>query len=305
MVRQDSLPQIRKPLAVSALVAAALFAAVSESRAENPLGVKPAYTARELTPIPNAQAIERRIWLPGIDDGYVPQGIVFLNGTLFVSTYRSMDRKQDRGPCRLYALDTNSGVVFGHLDLPASCGHAGGLTIGRPGRLIVSDARVIFEIELTRSEAQIGRVTRSVKLSDGVKGSFAASEEDGFWLGQYERTEIGRIHKFPWAALAKKELTRADAIEEVAAPLYSQGATFDGAGGFWVMRSGSMLGELVRLDRKTSAVVERFQMPVGAEGISFESGGALWTLSEAGSRRWNEWKAFYPLALRFDPKLLK
>jgi hypothetical protein len=305
MVRRNSSSRIRKPFALGALLAAVLLSAVSESRAETPLGAKPAYTARELTPIPNVQAIDRRIWLPGIDDGYVPQGIVFLDGTLFVSTYRSTDRKQDRGPCRLYALDASSGVVFGHLDLPASCGHAGGLAIGQPGRLIVSDTRVIFEIELARSETGIGHVTRSIRLGDGVKGSFAASENDGFWLGQYERSEIGRIHKFPWVVLSKKELTRADAIEEVMAPLYSQGMAFDGAGGFWVMRSGSVLGELVKIDRKTSAVVERFQMPVGAEGINFEPGGAMWTLSEAGSRRWSEWNAFYPLALRFDPKLLK
>ncbi|MBK8008744.1 MAG: hypothetical protein IPK23_10180 [Rhizobiales bacterium] len=71
------------------------------------------------------------------------------------------------------------------------------------------------------------------------------------------------------------------------------------------MRSGSTLGELVKLDRKSGAVLARFDMPIGGEGISFEPNGALWTLSEAGSQRWSHWKGFYPLAFRFDMNLLK
>ncbi len=109
---------------------------------------------------------------------------------------------------------------------------------------------------------------------------------------------------FPWAALKKKELTPADAVATIPAPVFSQGAAIGPAGELWVMRSGSAFGELVKLDRASGAIAARFEMPVGAEGISFEPGGALWTLSEAGSRRWSEWKAFYPLAFRFDVGLL-
>jgi hypothetical protein len=137
-----------------------------------------------------------------------------------------------------------------------------------------------------------------------VKGSFAASGDDGFWIGEYARTDAGRIHKFPWDALKKKQLTPADAVAVIPAPLFSQGAALGSAGELWVMRSGSAFGELVKLDRETGAIVARFEMPAGAEGISFEPSGALWTLSEAGSRRWSEWKAFYPLAFRFDVRLL-
>lgn len=292
--------------AVGALLAAALLSVSFESRAEAPLGAAPTFSARELTPVPNAQALQKRIWLPGIDEGYVPQGIIFFEGKLFVSSYRSTDRKQDRGPCRLYALDANTGVRLGQLDLPESCGHAGGLTVGQSGRLIVSDSRVIFEIQLTpQAGAQIGRVTRTIRLRGAVKGSFAATERDGFWLGQYERAEPARMFKFPWAALGKKELTEADTVATMNIPIFAQGAAFDSSGALWIMRSGSTLGELVKLDRKTGAALTRFDMPVGAEGISFAPDGALWTLSEAGSQRWSHWKAFYPLAFRFDMNLLK
>jgi hypothetical protein len=285
--------------------ATALFGAFG-SRAETPLGTPPLYSARQLTAVPNAQAIDRQIWLPGIDDGYVPQGIVFLDGKLFVSSYRSTDRNQDRGPCRLFALDAKSGAIVGYLDLPKTCGHAGGLAKGLAGRLLLTDTHVMFEIELgSGASAQIGRVVRSIRLGPGVKGSFAASGDDGFWLGEYARDGAGRIYRFPWQALKRKALTVEDAVEAIAAPAYSQGAAIGPARELWVMRSGSVFGELLKLDRGTGAVIGRFEMPAGAEGIAFEPGGALWTLSEAGSRRWSEWYAFYPLAFRFDPKLLK
>ena len=138
--------------------------------ADAPLGKKPAYTDRELSPFPNAQAITKRIWVPGLDDGYVPQGVTFQAGVLFISSYRSTDPKQDRGPCRVFAVDPETGIVLSQIDLPSQCGHA---------------------------------------------------------------------------------------------------------------------------------------MPIGIEDISFEPGGALWSLSEAGSRRWNAWSAFYPLALRIDVSLLR
>jgi hypothetical protein len=296
----------REKLAVLITGIALLLLPMSESHAQAPLGTAPTFSTRQLTAVPNAQAIQKQIWLPGIDDGYVPQGIVFFDNKLFVSSYRSTDPKQDRGPCRLFALDANKGAMLGHLDLPESCGHAGGLTATPSRRLIVSDSRVIFEIEPSFAGGkQIGRVTRSVRLRGAVKGSFTAAEADGFWLGQYERAEPARMFKFPWSALAKKELSESDAIAAISIPVFAQGAAFDTSGALWIMRSGSTLGELVKLDRKTGAVIMRFDMPVGAEGISFAPDGSLWTLSEAGSRRWSHWKGFYPLAFQFDMKLLK
>lgn len=292
-------------LAARFVPAAVVFLiASSPGYAEEPLGTKPPYAARELAPIPNAQALTRRIWLPGLQDGYVPQGLVYLDGKLFVSSYRSTDRQQDRGPCRLFAMDANNGTVLGHLDLPESCGHAGGLAIGQRGHLLVIDTRVLFEIELAKGQP-IGRVLRSVKIRAPVKGSFGAVEADGFWLGQYERKEPAQMHKFAWSALAKNELTEADAITTLSIPIFAQGAAFDAAGALWVTRSGSKFGELVKLDRKTGAVMARYEMPAGIEGISFEEGGALWALSEAGSQRWSNWPGFYPLALRFEMQRLK
>lgn len=292
--------------AVAILSVTAWLLPASGTRAEVPLGAPPAYTVRQATLVPNAQAITQRIWIPGIDDGFVPQGMLFLDGKLFISSYRSVDRDQNRGPCRLFALNANSGEVLGHLNLPNACGHAGGLAEGRFGHAIVADTRAIFEIELARGEGtMIGRVVRTVRLAGAVKGSFAASTADGLWLGGYERADGARLFKFSWSVLDKPQISDADAISAVPLPAFAQGAAFDPAGRLWIMRSGSEFGELVRIDQASGAVEARFKMPAGAEGISFETDGMLWTLSEAGSRRWNNWSAFYPLAFRFDIELLK
>jgi hypothetical protein len=289
-----------------AFLLACWLGTVAASRAEAPAGSKPNFTTRQITAIPNAQALLATLWLPGLDDGYVPQGIVLLGNTLYISAYKSTDRNQDRGPCRVFSLDPKTGVTLAHLDLPKACGHAGGLAAGTTGHLLVSDTRVLFEIELAKPPGKsLGRVKRAVRLGGGVKGSFAASDKDAFWLGEYARDGSGKLYRFAWAALQKPELTPADALEVLSVPAFSQGAAFDNFGSLWIMRSGSRLGELVQLDRRSGTVVARHAMPVGAEGISFAPDGSFWTLSEAGSQRWNDWPAFYPLAFRFDPKRLQ
>lgn len=274
--------------------------------AEGPLGKQPAYTSRQLSPLPNGQAVTRKFWLPGLEEGYVPQGVTFLNGRLFVSSYLSADPKQDRGPCRLFMIEPETGRVLSRLDLPAQCGHAGGLTKGQRGNIIVADTRHLFEIEITKQKPdEFGRVLRVIALVGKLKGSFAASTSDAIWLGAYEREGEPKLFKIPWAALQQPKISEAQATEAVALPLNAQGAAFDASNDLWVTRSGSKFGELLKLDRKSGAVLLRYEMPIGVEDISFEPGGALWSLSEAGSKRWNAWSAFYPLAFRVDVKLLK
>ena len=289
-----------------AALAFAVLGTAGIAVAEAPLGKKPAYTDRELSPFPNAQAISKRIWVPGLDDGYVPQGVTFQAGVLFISSYRSTDPKQDRGPCRVFAVDPETGIVLSQIDLPSQCGHAGGIARG-PGRnIVVADSRHVFEIEVSGLErGKLLRVVRAAALAGKLKGSFAAGAADGLWLGAYERSGEPKLYLIPWAKLRQPKLSEIDTVEAVPLPLLAQGAAFDGEGDLWITRSGSRFGELVKLDRKTGAVLVRHAMPIGIEDISFEPGGALWSLSEAGSRRWNAWSAFYPLAFRIDVSLLR
>jgi hypothetical protein len=292
----------------AALLAVMLAAAAASSAAADVLGSQPTYGGRALSIVPNAAAMTARIWAPGLDDGFVPQGLTFLDGAVYVGTYRSEDPGQGRGPCRIFRVDPRSGAITGMLDLPPQCGHAGGLARGRSGRLWVADTRAIFEIGVGNpADAVIGRVLATVQLDGDLKGSFAASTADALWLGTYSREPGARLYKLPFKMLAAgpAALSERDATAAIALPTKAQGAAFDPAGRLWVTRSGAVFGELVRIDLETSAVLHRFAMPAGLEDISFEPGGGLWAISEAGSKRWLAWTTFFPVLFRLRPDRLR
>jgi hypothetical protein len=286
---------------------AALAAVLAGTASADVLGAKPTYSDRALSDVPNAAAMSDHIWAPGLDEGYVPQGLTFLDGAVYLGTYRSEDPRQGRGPCRIYRVDPRSGAVTGVLDLPPQCGHAGGLARGRPGQLWVADTRDIFEIRLDQGGGgAIGRVVGSMRLAGDLKGSFAAATADALWLGTYSKEPGARLYKLPFEKLTGTgALSEQDAAAAVALPTEAQGAAFDAAGRLWITRSGSRVGELLTLDPATGAVMQLLTMPAGIEDISFDSEGGLWAVSEAGSKRWLSWSTFFPLIFRLQGAFLR
>lgn len=296
---------MRRSIACWLLELVLLQAVFSPGLAADVLGKAPTYSERGLSDVPNAAAMTARLWVPGLDEGYVPQGLTVIEGAVYVSTYKSTDPKQGRGPCRLYRIEPGKGAITGELDLPPACGHAGGLAKGPVGHLFVSDTWEVFDVELgQRGDPAIGRVVRSFKLTGAAKGSFAAGASDALWLGTYAREPGARLYKFPFAAL-KLKLSEADATASVVMPLEAQGAAFDTAGRLWVSRSGSKFGELLQLDVASGEVRARYAMPAGIEDLSFDAAGQIWTLSEAGSRRWLGWDTFFPVIFQLDPARLR
>lgn len=75
--------------------------------------------------MPNAQAMRARIWSPRLSAGFVPQGAAAGEGYAWVDAYRSVDTRQDQGPCRVFKVDPIDGGIAGQFDLSASCGQAG------------------------------------------------------------------------------------------------------------------------------------------------------------------------------------
>jgi hypothetical protein len=290
------------------LVAVAALLAVTLPVVADMPGRRPAYTDRPLSDVPNAAAMTARFWAPGHDDAFVPQGLTFIDGALYVGSYRSEDPGQGSGQCRLHRIDPRTGAVTAILDLPASCGHAGGLAKGSARQLWAVDTRVIFEIALAPSGSrEIGRIVRTIRLAGDVKGSFAAGSPDALWLGTYSKDAGARLYKFPFNALPPHvaTLSEADAALSIPLPDRAQGAAFDPAGGLWITRSGSRLGELVQIDLATAQVARRFPMPAGIEDISFDAEGGLWAVSEAGSKRWLGWETFFPVIFRLDISRLR
>lgn len=138
------------PAAVTCVIAVAAMVAYGA----DVLGTKPAYLTVDPSSVPNTQAITRMIWAPGLDDGYVPQGLTVAEGAILLSAYKSTDPKVGTGPCRVFRIAPDTGAYTGFFDLPPECGHAGGLAYLGKGSLVVSDTRRLYRIECTRPSSR-------------------------------------------------------------------------------------------------------------------------------------------------------
>lgn len=281
--------------------------------AAEPLGKKPAHVWGGPSGVVNDQAITRMIWAPGIDEGYVPQGLTWAEGALFLSTYRSTDTKVDKGPCRVFKLDPNSGATLAHLDLPEECGHAGGVAPLGKGAIVVADTRKLFRIDLEafkEGAADASKaITSVVGLKGELKGSFADFDGTSLFIGTYERNaEKSKGHFLPVSIFEKsngKTLNESAAVRIISLPVEAQGAAFDSAGALWITSSSSKFGALVKLDAKSGEVLARYDMVIGIEDLAFDDTGALWSVSEAGSLRWQKWGKTFPVVFRVDLAKLK
>jgi sugar lactone lactonase YvrE len=278
------------------------------------LGARPGYGPAAIGVPANAAAITRRIWMPGLDEGYNAQGLAVAGNSILVAAYRSDSPDVRRGPCRVFRIDPAKGVATGQVDVPSPCGHAGGLAVAGNGRLYVADTRTLFATDLVSAFDGAPPRFQVIPLGPGVTGGLAVSGIDAIWLGTYREDGPGRLYRFPTAMLDRlpegRTLNVSDAAAQIAIPSHAQGAAIDAGGRLWVARSDLRWGELDRLDAATGRVDREYQAPPGIEGIAFDAAGRLWAVSEAGARHYyDSWRAmvlpFYPLIFAIDPERLQ
>jgi len=276
------------------------------------MGKKPNHVWGGPSSVPNDQAITKRIWAPGIDDGYVPQGVTWADGAIYLSSYRSTDPKIDKGPCRIYKVDPESGKTVGEFDLPEDCGHAGGLSCIGNGILVAADTRRLYKINARSAFSgpdSSAAVIATVKLSGQLKGSFVDFDGTSIFVGSYEKdVEKAKGHFLPLSIFDghdKKGVDEVVAVRTISIPVESQGAAFDKEGNLWIAAGNSKFGTLYKLDVKTGLVLSSHEMVIGIEDLAFDDEGILWSVSEAGSIRWKKWAKTYPLLFRIDLNKLK
>ena len=298
---------------LSAVAAVILFISVSSSsRALEILGTKPKHIAGSASSVPNEQAITKAIWVPGIDDGYVPQGLTIADGHILFAGYKSTDPKVNRGPCRIYRVDMRSGRQAGHFDMPADCGHAGGLVYLGKGVLIAGDTRRLYQIDLAAAlaDGNTAKALKSiVKLSGDLKASFIDFDGTRLFLGSSEKeSSKARGYFLPLDVLVKangKTISEDAAVRSIPLPIEANGAAFDRGGGLWVTASSSKHGSIQKLDAATGKVMVRYEAVIGIEDLGFDDDGRLWSLSEAGSLRWSKWTKTFPVIFQMDVAKLK
>lgn len=271
------------------------------------LGQRPAHINIVSTP-PNDQAVRMAVWAPGIDDGYVPQGLTVAGDAVLMAGYRSTLTAVDKGPCRIFRINAKTGAYEGHFDMPSECGHAGGLAYAGKGVLVVSDTRALFRIDLEKAFADGNAdkaLTGMTSLGGELRGSAVAFDGKNLFLVRYAKQDnASRGWYLPMTVFGSRDepkyVTEADAKGTFPVTARSQGAAFDAKGNLWMTQSGSAFGRLQRMDPETGAVLASYEMVKGIEDIGFAANGLLWTVSEAGTLRWSDWGVYFPVVHAVD-----
>jgi hypothetical protein len=299
----------------TARIVAALILAATTGIASPPpaielavLGKWPSYGPGAVGPVPNQAALDRLIWMPGLDAGWDPQGLAFADASLLISAYRSSGMWNDRGPCRIFRVDPGTGEETGHFDIPAPCGHAGGVAYAGRGKLFVTDTHTLFEIDLDKAFDNAPQTIRIFPLGRGLKGAFAVSDKGAIWIGDCREDGPANAFKFALAsieALADGAVLKPQAASAVL-PIasYAQGGAVADRRNLWLARSDVGWGVLDKLDPSSGHLRRRYSVPAGIEGIAFDHHGMLWAVSEAGARHLPWRYPFFPLIFRLDPARL-
>lgn len=280
------------------------------------MGQRPGYLKVLATSVPNEAAIGRKIFAPGLDDDFVPQGLAVVGAHILVSSYKpTPDMDSNNGPCRVFRIEARTGKPAGQFDLPLeNCNsHAGGMAYLGDGRLVLADTWMLSIVDLPKALAAgtAAGAIRTVKIrrDSALRGSFAGAEGRDAWIGHWSR-EAGKSKAFmlPPDFFERHAGTTVDESTTVASmpiPVESQGIAFDPAGNVWTTTSRSnTLSKLYRIDRKGNVAAE-FDMPIGLEGIAFDGAGKLWTMTESGTRKYLRWGEQFNFPYVFEVDLAK
>lgn len=296
-------------LAVAAIGATGLMFRDTNTGGRAVLGTRPSYGPGSVSTVPNLAAAGSLLWVPGLDEGWDPQGLAVVEGSLLISAYQSERFGVNRGPCRVFSIDPMTGRQTGHFDVPPPCGHAGGLAYAGDGTLYITDTHTLFAVELESAFTGRPPAFRRFSLGPGLKGALAASGEGEIWIGTYEEDRPGRIFRFALAvleALPDRAVVREEmASAEQVIPSYAQGAAVAPSGKLWVSRSEIGWGSLEKLDIASGRVEQRYPVSGGTEGIAFDPAGRLWAVSEAGARHFPWRYPFFPVVFELDLRQLE
>jgi sugar lactone lactonase YvrE len=289
------------------LLLAAVLAGCATPRGDTVLGVKPTYLEAVTQGVPNEAALRHRIWVPALDEGFVPQGLASAGPYLYVSSYKpTPDLKANTGPCRIFRIDKATGRTTGAFDIPpGTCTHAGGLAHAGDGKLFLADTRQVFLIDVERALASgtSAGASRAVKITGELRGSFAASNGKELWIGTWTREQpkarMFRLDPRLFDDSDGQTVKEDRAVASIPVPLEAQGAAFDRNGNLWVSASSGSFGKLYRLDLQGKVQAE-YAMVAGLEDLTIDDEGRLWGLSESGTRKYLHWDTRFPFVFEID-----
>lgn len=276
-------------------------------------GRRPAITQRYLRTYANDHFACVAMWVPRLDEGFVPQGLALDGHTAWISGH-TWDRELRHDSCQVMQVDLRSGKLLkftprvrgsvGRLR-PVVCRHGGALALTKDGVWLIETARIwLLDPRRIGKADQIKRAWRVIKPA---KGSVGAINGDHLVLGGFTNVSKARIDWFSLTDLltpGRVELRPRErelegpgyvtALKSQPAPSKMQGLQFDPRGKLVVVRSSPKCGEMQVGGSKLAFLP-------GAEGVAFDRKGHVWALSETTALR--PTIPLVPSLVRFDSAL--
>lgn len=275
-----------------------------------PGGQRPAWRSTSgLTRFPpNTQAACNGVWVPGIDERFVPQGLALTGtGTALVSGYVDVDGDFDTTSddrCRIISVNLSSGVRNHVRTFPISgvpdCHHGGGIS-SHDGKIWLVDTPNLYVFD----PARVWDTTKKpgVIELENLRGSFVTEGRSGrLYIGHNDPHGADKLFQFETSTLQDRvggKLRPGDRIgDPVTLPDNPQGADSQPGGGRWVSSStGTSKPSWCAQLKKGSST---YSFGAGSEEIDFASNGSLWSVFEAGAKTFGTQGPFFPVIARFD-----
>jgi hypothetical protein len=256
-------------------------------------GVAPHPTsARPFTPFRNDDRVCQASWVPGVGQGFVPQGLAIDTGSEAILSGYLVDPATgvDRRRCAVVTLDLKTGMAGDLVDLgrhesSAECEHAGGIAILPTGEVVLSDQEALFvfqDVDALLAGSQARRIALS---GDDIVGSFLVPQYgDGLlWVGTFENSIFSSsiLHAIELDVLrdsATHELEGDGEVIRVARA--AQGAAWDGDL-LAVVSSSPQCGH-VRVSDARGNGGRTYEIGPGAQAVTVVDGRLL-VLHEAGT----------------------
>lgn len=170
----------------------------------------------------------RGVWVPGLDDGFVPQGVAVRGGRAWVRGWLGPRIGQRR--CRVEVVSLRTGRLLAGPRQIENCYHGSGLMLDEHGLWVTSSPR-LFLLDPTSLS-----VRRTWALRQPVQGSFGLLDDRGrLGLGRF-RGDVRQRHHHPgppridWFGiedlLARSSLGPADAVASRSIGRSAQGAVW-------------------------------------------------------------------------------
>ncbi len=277
-------------------------------------GERPPIRQRQLRRYGNDRYSCAALWVPKLEQGFVPQGLAIDGNTAWISGH-AWDEGLHHQSCQLMQIDVRTGKLLkftprikgpvGKLP-PVACRHGGAVAVTKHGVWVIETARIWLMDP--RRVGKSGQIKRSWRVIKPAMGSVGAIGDGLLIMGGYTGHEPARLDWFRLSDLLRRgavELRTREmrlpgsrfvtAIRSQSAPSKMQGLQIGQDDSLMIGRSTSVCGQL-RLGRLSLAFLP------GAEGFDFDRDGDLWVVSETTALNVVERrsKPIVPSLVRFD-----